>query len=182
MPNFKLSEEDFAKAFKRLNEILIDKKVVMEVRAIGGYAMLRNHLRENGFSEDVDSATKDWSQEIINAIKQVAKEQNLLEDWLNNEPMRLKEVNEVLDQIIWLEDGNYSNINLYWADVDSTFLLKVRAFEGGGLVPRKTDKMDLFGIVFKLENINSFDSLIYHYPFVLDYPRCAAFLQTYEWQ
>lgn len=181
MPNLKLSEEDFDKAFERLNELLFNMKITMEVRAIGGYAMLRNHIRDNGFSEDVDSVTKDWGQEIISAIKQVAKEQNLLEDWLNNEPIHLKEVNEVLDQIIWLEDKSFSNINLYWADIGSTFLLKVRAFEGGGSVPRKTDKMDLFGIIFKSKDIDSFDALLQNYPFILDYPRCAAFLQTYEW-
>ena len=45
MPNLRLTEEDFEKAFKRLNELLISMNVKIDVKAIGGYVMLRNHLR-----------------------------------------------------------------------------------------------------------------------------------------
>lgn len=181
MSNLRLTKEDFDMAFKRLNELLHSMNIIMDVRAIGGYAMLRNHLRDDGYSEDVDSVTKDWDEEVVKAIKQVGKEQNLLEDWLNNDPINLVEVVEVLDELEWIDDDSFSNIRLKWADIDSTFLLKVRAYEGGGLVPRKTDKADLFRILFKLNEIRGFDDLVHRYPFILDYPRCAAFLESYDW-
>ena len=55
--------EEYRNAFFVLNEKLVAKQLVIEVKAIGGYAMLYNHLREGGFTVDVDTATKDMEKD-----------------------------------------------------------------------------------------------------------------------
>ena len=87
--------EEYRNAFFALNEKLVAKQLVMEVKAIGGYAMLYNHLREGGFTVDVDTATKDYSPEIKELIFDVSVEKGLEEDWLNNDAYSLPEVMEV---------------------------------------------------------------------------------------
>ena len=76
MPDWKNIEMHFFS----LNEKLVAKQLVMEVKAIGGYAMLYNHLREGGFTVDVDTATKDYSPEIKELFFDVSVEQGSEED------------------------------------------------------------------------------------------------------
>ena len=183
MPKLKITVEEFDNAFKLLNEKLNSNNLHIVVKAIGGYAMLKYGLRKDinnndGFSEDVDSVTEQYTPKILELIKEVAKERDLLEDWLNNEPINLPEVADVIDELKWVLDKQYSNITLYIADIDSLLLLKVRAVEGGGLIPRKTDKNDLIKIL-KFMGIYDFNQLILESrtKFIEKYKLCFDYLK-----
>lgn len=85
------------------------------VYAIGGFAMLYNKLREGGYTMDVDTATKDLSDDVLSLIREVADENGLDEDWINNDSYKLSEVTEIMSKLEWQMDDTYSNIKLYVA-------------------------------------------------------------------
>ena len=58
MIGLECSLDDFKNALDSLDKKLISKGMVIELRAIGGFAMLYNKLREGGYTMDVDTATK----------------------------------------------------------------------------------------------------------------------------
>lgn len=171
--------EEYRNAFFVLNEKLVAKQLVIEVKAIGGYAMLYNHLREGGFTVDVDTATKDYPPEVKELILDVSVEKGLEEDWLNNDAYNLPEVMEVLDELEWEEDKSFSNINLLIATKPSLLKLKMRAIHFGGLVPRITDKIDFLDLLKSLDisSIDDVKSSEYTKNMEKDYPRSFEFLR-----
>ena len=187
MPNLKVTVKEFDKALRLLNDKLIEADKVMTIKAIGGEAMMRAGLRDadgvQGFSEDIDNIAARFDDTEILMIESVGKDLNLLPDWLNTDPIDLPEVYEVIDQLTWMEDKNYSNIRLYIADIPSLILLKTRAIEGGSLLPRKTDKNDLIKLLKKV-NIHNVEDLEMNknVSFIKEYSRCYSYLQERgEW-
>lgn len=176
--------DDFNAALKSLDDKLCRHDITIEIRAIGGFAMLYNRLRAGGYTMDVDTATKDMSDEAIKLIREVADEKGLDEDWINNDSYSLSEVTEIIDKIEWQKDDSYANIRLYIASIKSLLLLKVRAIHFAGLIPRITDRTDLLDILAFL-GIHTIDELGSN-PLTAEiktkYPRCFEFLKnTEEW-
>ncbi len=185
MSNLKVSVTEFDSALKRLNDKLVAHDIFIEIKAIGGYAMLRGGLRESeestGFTEDIDSIAERFTDSVALLIEEVGRELDLLPDWLNTDPIDLPEVDGVKDRLTWVEDDSYSNIKLYIADINSLLILKARAVEGGGLIPRKTDKNDLIKILRKIgvDDISSVESN----PItkgLTAYPLCYNYLKEKE--
>lgn len=178
------SLDDFKNALEALDEKLKAKGMVIEIRAIGGFAMLYNKLREGGYTMDVDTATKDMSEDVQRLIREVADEKGLDEDWINNDSYRLSEVTEIIRKIEWQVDDSYTNIKLFVANIPSLLLLKVRAIHYAGLVPRITDQTDLLDILSFL-GIHSVDELSSNKltkDIESKYPRCFEFLKrTGKW-
>ena len=182
MPNLRVTIQEFNKALTALNEKLANIDKTIEIKAIGGYAMMRAGLRDTeespGFSEDIDSIAGRFSKQVIMLIEEVGEELDLLPDWLNTDPIDLPEVDEVKDQLTWIEDLSFSNIHLLIADIKSLILLKTRAIEGSGLIARKTDKNDLIKL---LKHIGVADlkmlSQNVQTQFIKDYPRCYKYLE-----
>lgn len=57
-----------------LNAKLKAHHITIEIRAIGGFAMLYNKLRSGGYTMDVDTATRDMTEEVHALIREVADE------------------------------------------------------------------------------------------------------------
>lgn len=184
MIGIECSLDDFKSALETLNEKLRSEGITIEIRAIGGFAMLYNRLREGGYTMDVDTATQDMSENVMELIRKVAEEKGLDEDWINNDSYRLSEVTEIIDDLEWIVDKTYSNIDLYVAEITSLLLLKVRAIHYAGLVPRITDQTDLLDILAFL-GIHSVEELKTNKltkSIEKKYPRCFAFLsKTGKW-
>lgn len=187
MANVKVTLEDFYKALLALNSKLSKCNMHITIKSIGGYAMLVHGLRESngnsGYTEDIDSVTKPFKQHVYDLIAEVAHEQDLVEDWLNNDPMKMNEVKDVIDQLDWELNNKYSNITVYVADIESLILLKVRAVEGGGYVPRKTDKNDLIKLL-RFIGINNIDAVLNdnRTKFIENYTLCFNYLnELREW-
>ena len=146
--------------------------------------MLYNKLREGGYTMDVDTATKDMSEDVQRLIREVADEKGLDEDLIKYDSYRLSEVTEIISKIEWQVDETYSNVKLFVAKIPSLLLLKVRAIHYAGLVPRITDQTDLLDILSFL-GIHSVDELSAN-KLIKDieskYPRCFEFLKkTNSW-
>lgn len=173
---------EYNAALNILNEKLAGIGETIEVRAIGGYAMLYNDLREGGYTIDVDTATKDYPEEVKKLIIEVSDEEGLEDDWLNNDVYSLEEVMGIYDEIEWIEDSSYSNIRLFVASDESMLKLKIRAVHFGGLVPRVTDQMDLLDLLGALgvHNIEELSKYEYTKNMKEQYPRSYEFLIKQE--
>ena len=133
---------------------------------------------------NVDTATKDMSEDVQRLIREVADEKGLDEDLINNDSYRLSEVTEIISKIEWQVDETYSNIKLFVAKIPNLLLLKVRVIHFAGLVPRITDQSDLLDILSFL-GIHSVDELSANKltkDIESKYPRCFEFLKkTNNW-
>jgi len=184
MAKIKLTIEDFDEAYKKLNEKLKAENITIDVKAIGGYAMMIHGIRKDangnlGMSEDTDSLVR-YTDRVLELISEVGNELGILDDWLNNVPLDLVEVAPVMKKLHWKKMSGYSNINMYVAEVDSLILLKTRAIEMAGLIPRKTDKNDLMNLI-KFIGIETIDELNENKStgYIKDkYPRCYEFLSN----
>ena len=173
---------DFNDALEALNEKLKESRITIEIRAIGGFAMLYNDLREGGYTMDVDTATKDMTAEVKTLIREVAEEKGLDEDWINNDSYKLTEVTDIIDKLEWHSDNSYSNILLYIAKIESLLLLKVRAVHFSGLVPRITDRTDVLDLLsfLGIHTISDVKKSPLTEYIEKKYPRCFAFLEKTE--
>ena len=155
--NLEIFEQALQMLDKRL-EIMNHPKIV--IRAIGGFAMLYHGIREHGYTIDIDSLTKEFDLEIKSAVKEVGKELELEEDWLNTDCALLDGfLTELEPTIHWEKAKNkYRNIELYIADNIGLIRSKAKAVHDGGLVPRKTDKKDLL-LLLKINNISNIKEL-----------------------
>lgn len=176
--------DDFKDALEALNEKLKAHHITIEIRAIGGFAMLYNKLRTGGYTMDVDTATKDMTEGVQALIREIAEEKGLDEDWINNDSYGLPEVMDIIGKLEWIIDDSYSNIMLYIAKIESLLLLKVRAVHFAGLVPRITDQTDVLDILafLGIHNIEEVKQNPLTKGFEKKYPRCFAFLkETGKW-
>ena len=133
---------------------------------------------------DVDTATRDMTEEVQGLICEVAEEKGLDEDWINNDSYGLPEVTEIIGKLEWITDNSYSNIMLYIAKIESLLLLKVRAVHFAGLVPRITDQTDVLDILafLGIHTIEEVKEKPLTKSFEKKYPRCFDFLEkTGKW-
>ena len=144
--------------------------------------MLYNNLRSGGYIMDVDTATKDMTEEVQELIREVAEEKELDEDWINNDSYILPEVTDIIGKLEWITDNSYSNIMLYIANIQSLLLLKVRAVHFAGSVPRITDQTDVLDILafLGIHTIEEVKQNPLTKSFEKKYPRCFAFLKNTE--
>lgn len=180
----KIKLENFEEALNLLNDKLKENNLSITIRAVGGFAMLKNELRNDGYTMDIDTATKKYSEKVIQLIQDVSEELDIDEDWLNNDCNGLDALSGVRKQLNWLSDKSYSNIKLYYADVNSLLLLKARAVEKSGLLlPRQQDKDDLLELLsyFDIKSVNE----VKENPvsqFITSYPFTMKFLNdVQEW-
>lgn len=165
-----------------MNAKLKAHHITIEIRAIGGFAMLYNKLRSGGYTMDVDTATRDMTEEVQAQIREVADEKGLDEDRINNDSYGLPEVTEIIGKLEWITDNSYSNIMLYIAKIESLLLLKVRAVHFADLVPRITDQTDLLDILafLGIHTIEEVKRNPLTKSFEKKYPRCFEFLKNTE--
>ncbi len=176
--------DDFKDALEALNDKLKTHHITIEIKAIGGFAMLYNKLRSGGYTMDVDTATKDMTEEVQTLIREVAEEKGLDEDWINNDSYALPEVTDIIGKLEWITDNTYSNIMLYIARIESLLLLKVRAVHFAGLVPRITDQTDVLDILafLGIHNIDEVKKNRLTKDIEKKYPKCFEFLKnTGKW-
>ena len=173
--NNKVSFDIFIKMLEELNEFIsndFDPKYILEVRAIGGFSMIiHKRLGEisgpREESRDIDSLTKDYPAEIINKIMEIGEKYGAddADGWLNNHWNRTKNYNEEFEFFIkWkeLEEVSFSNIVIYYADLESLFMFKIRAMDNrielAHLEPREQDILDVVSIT-RAFGIKNFDDI-----------------------
>lgn len=82
-----LGLEDFTESLRALDAELDARgyQGELEIRALGGFALLAHGLRESGYTADIDTATPDLTPVERAAVLAVAKALDLPPDWLNND-------------------------------------------------------------------------------------------------
>ena len=181
------SLDRFKEALVALDDLLIKVDVKpLEVRAIGGFALMFHGIRQDGETVDIDSLTKKFPQPVLDAIKQVGNDLDIDEDWLNTDCATLQGfMKELAPKINWLEtDYPLKRIHLKVGDLVGLARSKAKAVHDGGLVPRSTDKQDLIAILnhFGISDISALDASE-DFAFIREsYPRCYAYLsEAKEW-
>lgn len=171
----KISFDIFIQMLGELNEFIVkdfDPQYILEVRAIGGFSMIiHKRLGEisgpREESRDIDSLTKDYPDKIIDKIMEIGEKYGAddADGWLNNHWNRTKKYNEEFEFFIkWkvLEEVSFSNIVIYYADLESLFMFKIRAMDDrielAHLEPREQDILDVVSIT-RAFGIKSFDDI-----------------------
>ena len=171
----KVGFDIFIKMLGELIEFIVndfDPEYILEVRAIGGFSMIiHKRLGEisgpREESRDIDSLTKDYPDKIIDKIMEIGEKYGAddADGWLNNHWNRTKNYNEEFEFFIkWkvLEEVSFSNIVIYYADLESLFMFKIRAMDNrielAHLEPREQDIIDVVSIT-RAFGIKSFDEI-----------------------
>lgn len=158
----KVDYETFISMLTELNEFINkwDSNYILEVRAIGGFAMiihkeLKHVETPRTESRDIDSLTNDYPEEVIQEIFKIGKKYGAddPDGWLNNHWNKTKEYQEEFEYFIkWQHlELNLSNIVVYYCDLESLLLFKIRAIDDrinlAKLEPRAQDVMDVVSIL-----------------------------------
>ena len=177
--------EDFEKALYLLDEKLEKLDVdVIEIKAIGGFAMMYYGFRDQGYTIDIDSLTKEFNNTVIMAIKEVGRELNLDEEWLNTDCAKLEGfLDELSSEINWLDSKyHFSHIDLRIADTVGLLRSKAKAIHDGGTIPRSTDKKDLLAGLRSMEifDIHTLDNSEQFQFIQKQYTRCYDYLKQIQ--
>lgn len=181
-----LQFEDFINLLKQLDSALKEKDIFIDIKAIGGFAMIywAKEYNEDSrrASRDIDSLYK-LSDEVQNIIRLIGIKNNVDEKWLNNEWLLIKKENEELEYFAdWRSVNEYcfTNLNLYILDVETLFFFKMRAIndrlERSTEPPRQQDVRDVYLImkifdehdIYNIKN-NKMASCISYFPCARDY-------------
>lgn len=130
-----LQLDDFARLLKELDAFLIENEIYLEIKAIGGFAMIywAKQFNQNGrnSSRDIDSLAE-LDDKIIKQISLIGVKEGVDDSWLNNEWLNVKKGNEELEYFAdWHEvkDYDFRNINLYILDLETLFFFKMRSID-----------------------------------------------------
>ena len=189
----KADYQTFINMLTDLNRFIFSKydpQYILEVRAIGGFSMIIykrlgiiDNPREK--SRDIDTLTNDYPAAILEEIKRIGERYGIddVDGWLNNHWNRTKNYNDEFAFFIrWqkLEDVSFSNINVYYADLESLFMFKIRAMDDrinlARLEPREQDVVDVASML-RAFDINNTDNIsnelirntMLYFPYAVNY-------------
>lgn len=180
-----ISLHEFEKALSLLDKKLDEASInCIVIRAIGGFAMMYYGFRENGYTIDIDSLSEDYSEEVKLLIKEVGRELEIDDEWLNTDCATLEGfLDELSVEIKWQSvDYVFKHIDIKIADITGLIRSKAKAVHDGGIVPRLTDKMDLLSGLRNvgINNVNELDDNP-DYMFIKDkYIHCYEYLSRIE--
>lgn len=153
----RLSLKDFMSAIRELDQRLPQP---IEIRAIGGFAMLWHGLRETGVTGDIDTVTPTYPQEVQRSIDEVGGELGFPPDWINNDSVLsldgettwddVDAFDEIVEARYVRQEIGTANVTLYVADLATLAKAKAYAVEDIGIGRTQKDADDLRVIVERL--------------------------------
>ena len=181
-----MTEQDSKQLLLKALETLDDRLVSegcdpVEIRIVGGFALILNDIRETGFTEDIDSMTRDFEPHVKQLIAQIGKDMGLKLGWLNAD-MVLDDP-EIISMIIgetnFDDYGEYQVLKVKVADM--TTLLKLKIVAAGDTflihddIEYERHSRDLFALLKSLE-IDSAEKLLEAAPMAVEYPELLRIL------
>ena len=153
----------------------------IEIRIVGGFALILHDIRETGFTEDIDSMTRDFDPNVKQMIAQIGKDMGLKLGWLNAD-MVLDDP-EIISMIIgethFDDYGKYQVLKVKLADMTTLLKLKIVAAGDTFLVhddiEHERHARDLVALLKSL-NINSKEKLLKIAPIAAEYPELLKLL------
>ena len=183
-----MTENSSKQLFLRPLEVLDNKLASagcdpVDIRIVGGFALILHDIRETGFTEDIDSMTKDFEPHVRQMIAQIGKDMGLKLGWLNAD-MVLDDP-EIISMIIgethFDDYGEYQVLNVQVADMPTLLKLKIVAAGDTILVhddiEHERHARDLVALLKSL-NINSVEKLLEIAPVSAEYPELLGVLFT----
>jgi len=176
------SKELLLKALETLDDKLASAGCdPVEIRIVGGFALILHDIRETGFTEDIDSMTRDFEPNVKQMIAQIGKDMGLKLGWLNAD-MVLDDP-EIISMIIgetnFDDYGKYQVLKVKLADMTTLLKLKIVAAGDTFLVhddiEHERHARDLVALLKSL-NINSIEKLIRIAPIAVEYPELLKLL------
>lgn len=185
-----LTIEDFEEALKALDDELaaIGFTGTIEIRAIGGFALLLRGLRTTGVTADIDTVTPSYPIEVDSAISRVAVKLALPPDWLNNDSVLsfsdittqedVEAFESMLDASFDRIDADFSHIIIYSADLPTLIKAKAYACCDIGIGRTSKDLDDLLGLLVAV-GVNSADEAFKLFPWFgdLEFAECSETLR-----
>lgn len=165
-----LSKEELIDALRELDDRIgfLDLPNI-QIRAVGGFALVLRDLRVGGVTRDIDTITPDYPSEINEAIQQVALRKNLESNWINNQAV-MSTYGDVSCDDVNVHDGmlnakyddfdlGFSHIQVKVADLNTLARTKLFAVAAIPLGDRTTkDAKDLQDILTALGYKNITDA------------------------
>lgn len=170
----KRSIEEFEIALELLQEKLAKSKNRIEIKAIGGFALMYHKVNKNRLTMDIDTVTKDYNEKVQQHILEVSKELGLPKDWLNNENVidNDTEIVEAMIDAYWIkQDYGLENIDFKVASIETLTNAKIIAVDSHKESGRLQDIPDLLDLLEYqgIETVQQFDQ---KYPDVkFEYPE-----------
>lgn len=164
---FRKSAAHFDNALRLLDEELAGSGEYIQVKAIGGYALLKHRVRQgdDAATMDIDSVTADYRPRVNEAIAKVASRTGLAPDWLNNYNVMDSpaDVENIL-QARWLRlRTGLHHVDAMVADIPTLTRSKIIAASDAEISGRGQDTRDLFALV-RHQGIASADEFRQRYP------------------
>jgi len=170
---------------------LLDAKLAMldlagpiEIKAIGGFALLKHKIRDDdrAYTVDIDTVTRDYEKRVVQAIEEVGEEAFLDKDWLNNYNVLDNDAEHVEFMIgaEWIpQDMGLKNIQVAIATVPTLTRAKIIASDSAEFSGRLQDVPDLIELLEhqKIQTMRSFDDL-YPDPFG-EYPDARTWVSDH---
>ncbi|MDR2587679.1 MAG: hypothetical protein LBC23_05420 [Coriobacteriales bacterium] len=163
------------------NKLVLAKCEPIEIRIVGGFALILHGIRETGFTQDIDSMTRDFEPQVKQMIAETGRELNLKLGWLNAD-MVLDDP-EIITMIIGetnFEDyGDYQALDVKVADM--TTLLKLKIVAAGDTllvhddIEHERHARDLSALLKALD-IDSAEKLLDIATMAKDYPELLRIL------
>lgn len=124
----------------------------LQIRAIGGYALMKHGVRtgDRAYTVDIDTVTKDYSAAVMRAIQTVASRAGLAEDWLNNYNVMDNDPEQVENMIgaEWVpQPMGLRNIAVEIATIETLTRSKIVAVDGAEFSGREQDAPDLLDLM-----------------------------------
>lgn len=158
-------------------------KETIQVRAIGGYALMKHGVRsgERAYTVDIDTLTRDYSAAVQHAIETVAEKAGLEPDWLNNDNLGDAEDPELVEaqyDAQWIrQESRLGNIALSIATVPTLTRAKIIATDTAEFSGRTQDLPDLLDLL-QHQGITSAAQFAAKYPDPFDeYPAAQEAVQ-----
>lgn len=169
-PPAKRPAEAFDEALTLLDHELSGLQLAepIEIRAIGGYALLKHGVREDdrALTADIDTMTRDYSVGVQQAIATVAAKTGLDADWLNNDNLGgndPEDIEAIYDARWEPQDAELKNISISIASVATLTRAKIIAADTAELSGRAQDAPDLLRLL-EHQGITSYSQFRSKYP------------------
>jgi len=138
---------------KLLDSKLSKTGTSIEVKAVGGFALLYHGIRKDGYTVDIDTVSHDYPTEVTMLIHEVGTAMGTEAEWLNNTIVDNNDVAavEVMLEPFWEKaDLGLSHITLYVADIETLLRTKLIVADETEITGRTQDMPDVFDIFVKM--------------------------------
>ena len=153
----------------------------VEIRIVGDFALIIHGIRDTGFTQDIDSMTRDFDPFVKQLIAETGLELGLKLGWLNAD-MVLDDpgvIELIIGETLFEDYGDYQALDVKVADLSTLLKLKIVAAGDTILVhddiEHRRHARDLVALL-KAFGIESAEALIEVAPIAKEYPELLQVL------